>query len=215
MKNFGISLLLALTVSVQGTSAFNYQDVQAKKRLIAQHQISNEMQEKRKRSFEIANTLLRRKGVPFDPEVLLQDHWQKTLAPVFAQMPEMQEVRYLDSLRGGVEIADSLYFPEKVPVLDDVIIIARHLVFEGKDVVIKGNHNVSIFPAEKVTIMGDKLPKQVSKKNEKEMVSVRIPNTRPPDKGGSITVDTSGIGYKDWLESIGGEAKLSPFPPGR
>jgi len=37
---------------------------------------SQTMMESKKQNLEIANNLLRRKGVPFDPEVLLQDNWQ-------------------------------------------------------------------------------------------------------------------------------------------
>lgn len=206
-------LLLVLVLCLQGMSAFDLHKSPAKNYSPANSANKQETYqnrpESRKRNFEIANNLLRRKGVPFDPEVLLEDHWQKTLAPVFAQMPEMQEVRYIAEPLGGVELADTLYLPEKVQVFDDVVIIARHLVFEGHDVLIKGNHNISIFPAERVTVMGDTLPRRLYKKDGKQRIAVGIPDERPADKGGSITVDTSGIGYKEWLESIGGENKLN------
>jgi hypothetical protein len=99
-------------------------------------------QESTKRNFGAARQLLLEKRVPFDPDVLLQDRWQETLAPSFAQMPEMQEARYIAEPLGGVELADTLYLPEKVHVTDDLVIVARHLVFEGNDVLIKGNHNI-------------------------------------------------------------------------
>ena len=199
-------------ISIQGMSARNsikpstrnYSSLNLAKQ---QENIQN-MMESKKRNFEIANNLLRRKGVPFDPEVLLQDDWQKTLAPVFARMPEMKEVRHVDKLTGGVELADTLYLPEKVQVTDDLVILAKHLVFEGSDVLIKGNHNISMFPVEKVTLMGDTFPRRLYKKDGKQAVMVEIPDTMPADKGGSITIDTSGIGHKEWLESIGGEVKL-------
>lgn len=169
-----------------------------------------QQQESKKRNFGAATQLLIEKRVPFDPDVLLQDHWQETLAPIFAQMPEMQEVRYIAEPL-GVELADTLYLPEKVQLTDDLVIVAKHLVFEGNDVLIKGNHNISIFPAERVTVMGigNSLPRRLSKKDGKQRVTVEIPGVRPVDKGGSITIDTSGIGYKEWLESIGGENRLS------
>jgi hypothetical protein len=205
-------LLLVLVLSFPGMSTLNLHKSSAKVHsplnLANQQETYQKRLESRKRNFEIAGNLLRGKGVPFDPEVLLERNWQKTLAPVFAQMPEMQEVRYISDALGGVELADTLYLPEKIQVFDDIVIVARHLVFEGNDVLIKGNHNISIFPAEKVTVMGGTLARRSYKKNGKQEVAVEIPDTRPADKGGSITIDTSGIGYKEWLESIGGENKL-------
>jgi hypothetical protein len=172
-------------------------------------EIHQRKQETRKRNFEIARNLLRRKGVPFDPDALLQDGWRKALAPVFAQMPEMQETRYLDSLDGGVELADTLYLPEKVEAFGDVVILARHLVFEGKEVLIKGNCNISLIPVETVTLMGRTLPRRSNRSTGTRAAEVEIPDTIPPDDGGgSITIDTSGTGYKEWLESIGGERAL-------
>lgn len=213
MKNFSLSLLMVFFISFQGIIARNFHNPLTKHYspgdLANQQENFQNMTESKKRNFEIANNLLRRKGVPFDPEALLLDNWQKTLAPIFAQMPEMQEVRYVDSLKGGVELADTLYLPEKVQVSDDLVIIAKHLVFEGNNILIKGNHNISIFPAAKVTVMGDTLPRRVYKKDGKQRVIVEIPDTRPTDKGGDITIDTSGIGYKEWLESIGGENRLN------
>lgn len=169
---------------------------------------SQNLIEKKKLNFEIAKNLLQRKRVPFDPEILLQDDWPNALAPVFSQMPEMQKVRYLDSLEEGVELADTLYLPEKVHASGDVVIVAKHLVFEGHDILIKGHHNISIFPAENVIVMGDTLPRHSYREVGKLRTVVEIPDARPADRGGDITIDTSGIGYKEWLESIGGKARL-------
>lgn len=113
--------------------------------------------------FEVGANLLRGRGVPFDPNLLLENRWPETLATMFAQMSEMQETRYVAGPIQGVEMADILYMPEKVRVTGDLVILANHLVFEGTDVLIKGNYNVAIFPAEKVTIMGDLLPRRSHK----------------------------------------------------
>ena len=206
MKNFSLSASMVFLISVQWINALHFHKPPVNSANRAGD--SQTTMERKKRNFEIAGNLLRRKGVPFDPDVLLEDHWQQTLAPFFAQMPEMQEVRFVDSLMGGVELADTLYLPEKVRVSDDLVIVAKHLVFEGSDILIKGNHNISIFPAEKVTVMGSTLPRRVYKQDGHRKTTAVIPDTRPVDKGGSITIDTSGIGYKEWLESIGGEGKL-------
>jgi hypothetical protein len=212
MKNLAISLSLVLFVSSLGITPINFHKPPTKNysaiSLTNKQEIQASMEIK-KRNFATANDLLRRRGVPFEPEVLLQDDWQKTLAPVFAEMPEMQEVRYIAEPLRGVELADTLYLPEKVQVTGDLVIVAKRLVFEGHDVLIKGNHHISIFPAENVTVMGETLPRRLYKKDGKQRVRVEIPDARPAPRGGNITIDTSGIGYKDWLESIGGKGKLN------
>src|SRR5438270_872124 len=109
MKNFSLSLLMVFIISFQGTSALNSHKPPTRNyspvNFANQQENLQTMIESKKRNFEIANNLLRRKGVPFDPEVLLQNNWQKILAPIFAQMPEMQKVRYLAKPLGGAELA--------------------------------------------------------------------------------------------------------------
>lgn len=205
------SIGLALVLSSQGMNTLNPHGsltLSSTLEPASAQELTQNRLESKKRNFVIANNLLRGKSVPFEPEALLEDDWQQTLAPAFAQMPEMQEVRYVAEPLGGVELADTLYLPEKVQLFDDVVIIAKHLVFEGRDVLIKGNHNISIFPVEKVTVMGETLPRRLNKRNGKQEILVDVPDIKPADKGGNITIDTSGVGYKEWLESIGGQNKL-------
>lgn len=162
-----------------------------------------------KRDFEPARRMLLSQRVPFDPDLLLEPDWKSALAPVFAQMPELQISRYQSEPLGGVELADTLYLPEKVQISYDLVIIAKHLVFEGNDVVIKGNHCISIFPVESVNIMGTTLPRRTSKTGKQGLkIQVELPETRPSAEGGRITIDTSGRGRKEWLEDIGGENRL-------
>ena len=163
-----------------------------------------------KRDFEPARRMLLNQRVPFDPDVLLEPDWQSALAPVFAQMPEMQISRYQGAPLGSVELADTLYLPENVQLSYDVVIIAKHLVFEGNDVLIKGNHNISIFPVESINIMGTTLARRTYKTTAKQDSEIRVelPDTRPHVEGGRITIDTSGRGRKEWMERIGGENRL-------
>src|SRR6185369_12427401 len=82
---------------------------------------------------------------------------------------------------------------------------ARQVIFEGKDAVIKGNHNVYFFPIEVTGFLGAPLEVAMSKQP-------RFQNTRfshsprktfiPPllADGFSLTIDTSGRGVKEWLE---------------
>lgn len=169
-----------------------------------------EKQALKKRTFERADLLLRSKNVPFDPAVLLERDWPKQLEPLFAGMPEMQEVRYLNDPLQGVQLADTLYLPERVEVAGNTVILVRHLVFEGNDVVIKGNYHISIFPAHDVGVLGATLPRHLRTTRDKHNVQteIEVPETIPPTRNGNITIDTSGRGYKEWLESIGGEQRL-------
>ena len=172
MKNLFLSLFLLFALAVQGIAAFNYHKPPVKSNSIVELANKQEIQSRieiKKRNFEIGNNLLQRKGVPFDPEVLLQDDWPKTLAPVFAQMPEMQTVRYVEKPLEGVELADTLYLPEKIQVTGDLVIVANHLVFEGSNVLINGNYNISLFPAVEVTVMGDTLPRRMSKRGGRQV----------------------------------------------
>jgi len=80
---FGISLisLIWATLPVSGDST---QDQLRAAQLTNQKQ--EELQRKRE-SFKIGRELLLKRGVPFDPDVLLEGDWQVKLAPAFAAMP--------------------------------------------------------------------------------------------------------------------------------
>lgn len=212
MKNLSLSCFLVLAIALQGGSVLSRSPLSVKADLPRpQAKQQNELQERaefRKRTFQKVDDLLRQKKVPFDPQALLQERWQDNLEAVFADMPEMQEVRYLDSLMAGVEMAHTLYLPEKLTVVDDLVILARHIVFEGQDVVVKGNHHIAIFPAERVTVLGEQLPRRWSKKGNRQELTVELPGGIPRGIKGNITFDTSGVGHKEWVESVGGEEKL-------
>src|SRR5712692_5093669 len=108
-------------------------------------------------SFKTAQALLDKKGLPFDMEALTAPDWRENLAQTFAQMPEMQVVRReLDPLE-GVVIADTLYLPEKVELAGETVILAKHLIFEGSNAVIRGNHNLYILPINTVHVIGTTL----------------------------------------------------------
>ncbi|MEW6211452.1 MAG: hypothetical protein AB1631_24010 [Acidobacteriota bacterium] len=127
----------------------------------------------RKRDFEPIRRLLIEKGVPFDPDVLLSQDWPIRLAPVFAQMPEMQEVRFHETPIKGVLMAKTLYLPEKVETTGDTIIIAENIVFEGNDSVIRGNHILHFLPFRKVSHLGMTV-KEFRTRQQKEMKRLGI-----------------------------------------
>lgn len=164
------------------------------------------------KSFKAGRELLLKKGVPFDPDELLDGEWQTKLSPKFAAMPEMQVSRRLGRRLKGVQLADILYLPETVELTGDTVIIARQVVFEGRDAVIKGNFNVYFFPAEADGVLGTTLEAAMAEQGfgRSDVNFVRagygassrakrfVPHLL--QEGWSITINTSGKGYDEWLE---------------
>ncbi|MBA3242075.1 MAG: hypothetical protein H0T60_12680 [Acidobacteria bacterium] len=163
--------------------------------------------------FQPARDLLQQKGVPFEPEVLLNPRWKEHLAPKFAQMPEMQMIRRLGKRCKGAQLADILYLPEKVELTGDTVILANQVIFEGRQAVIKGNYNVYFFPVVTEGVLGTTLeavmneqgamfPKAGLKSLSPAKLSIPPKRFIPRllQEGWSITIDTSSKGRKEWLE---------------
>src|SRR5258706_1152804 len=111
----------------------------------------------------------------------------------------------------GLQLADTLYLPEKVDLTADTVIIANKVVFEGRDVVIKGNHNIAVYPVVESGMLGTTLEEAMLKQafNERKVefayVSFKASTTRKqfvPQfiEDGNLTIDPSGPGYREWLE---------------
>ena len=111
-------------------------------------------EDRRRKDFERAQSLLVNKRVPFDPEILLTEDWRNKLKSTFDQMPELQEVRRGTNRLKGVEIAHTLYLPEKVSLEGDTVIIARNLIFDGNEAVIRGPFNISVYPIDDAGLLG-------------------------------------------------------------
>jgi hypothetical protein len=207
MKKTLVTLLLSASLMCTGLirSATNGDLIYAQQASSTQEEKSP-LREKLSKDFKAGRSLLERKGVPFDPEVLLDPDWRAKLAPKFALMGEMQETRRTGNQLKGAQFADTLYLPEKVKVTGDTIIIARRVIFEGKDIVIKGSHNVYFFPIEMVGMLGTTLENAMLEQGVQfSTVSFGKPSSKNRFvprlvKGGSITIDTSGQGYDEWLE---------------
>ena len=160
-------------------------------------------------NFKPGRALLERKGVPFEPEELLDEGWQKRLAPKFDEMPEMRVTRKLGRRIKGVQLGDTLYLPENVELSGDLFILARKVIFEGRHGVIKGNFNVYFFPAETDGVLGTTLEVAVREQGVRftkagfsasRAAALKRLTPRLLQKDWSITIDTSGRGYKEWLE---------------
>jgi len=84
------------------------------------------------RDFKPGHEMLQRKGVPFDPDTLLDPFWKEKLARHFDQMPELRTVRQPGKRLKGVQMAGILYLPEQVELDGDLLILARQVIFEGR-----------------------------------------------------------------------------------
>lgn len=158
-------------------------------------------------NFKRTRELLVKKGVPFDPDILMTMHWRKKLAPNFAQMPELQEVKIGPRKLKGVQFAHTLYLPERVELVGDTVILAHGLVFEGRDAVIRGPFSISVYPIDQVGMLGSTVDQALRKAGVRfvnaafrDAVFRNLPANLPLMKGGTLTIDASGWGYKEWLE---------------
>ena len=154
--------------------------------LPTQNSIQNEGDQKRA-DFKSGRELLLSKGVPFDPDILLHDNWREEIAGSIRQMPEMARVRRAATMLKGVQLADTLYLPEKIILTGDTVILAKRLVFEGPNVLIKGTHNIYVFPIESEELVGY------------GPASSRT-STQQPTPPVSVTIDVNGFGRAEWLE---------------
>jgi hypothetical protein len=171
--------------------------------------------DQKRADFKPARDLLQKRNVPFDPDILTTPDWRKKIGPVLQQMPELQEIRIGASRLKGIHLAHTLYLPEHVDLDGDVVILVHNLIFEGRDAIIRGPHNVYIYPIDQSGVLGATLAEAIPEAGRK--VGSREANHRlpilPVIDGGSITVDTHGRGRKEWLQGrqLGrmGEAKLT------
>jgi hypothetical protein len=206
-----VGLTLLPTQTLTSTAQQGFQDTLIKRQqLLDQRLAKDRRQAELDRSianFKKSKELLIKKGVPFDPDILLTRNWRKSLAPHFEQMAEMQEVKIGPGRFKGVQMAHTLYLPEKVELVGDTVILAHNLIFEGRDAVIKGNFSIAVYPIEQTGLLGTSL-EQALERSGPRFVDARfsgaaartIPANLPLIKGGSLTIDTSGFGYKQWLE---------------
>lgn len=94
-----------------------------------------------------ALNMLKARGVPFDPKLLLDDDWRSRIEPALARMPEMgQTVRVTEPMR-GVYLAGTVLLPERVSLRGDTFILARELApdDENSAITITGGHRLFIF----------------------------------------------------------------------
>ncbi|MEK6283467.1 MAG: hypothetical protein AABN95_24195 [Acidobacteriota bacterium] len=208
----GTALLICLisliwsALPVSGDSAQTASRDQLGTRALAQDKQQQE-REHRRESFKSGRELLLKHGVPFDPDILLEAGWKKKLAPAFAVMPEFQEVREGAQKMEGVQLADTLLLPEHVELTGDTVLIARQLVFLGKNPIIKGPHDLSFFPMEAPLTL-DSLENS-RRKGSGSFVKAGFSIARllatARERGllvkpESITINVDGLGADEWLK---------------
>ncbi len=221
MKRYCISITLALmlalelvAISSRSNRALAQQpDLQTQQQEIRQRkeQEFRQAEERKETAFKPTRELLLKAGVPFDPDILKDPEWRRKLAPQLRGLWQMFTPRRLGRRLGGLQLADTLYLPEKVDLTADTVIIANRVVFEGRDVVIKGNHNIAVYPVVETGMLGTTLEEAMLKQGFSERnvefayVSLKGSSTRKqfvPQfiEDGSLTIDTGGPGYREWLE---------------
>src|SRR5262249_41982984 len=124
-----LHLTLLVLLSLTLTVPFNFNHAGATQQPQQSSKQSEESQSERDartlRDFKPGHDMLQRKGVPFDPDKLLDQNWKENLAREFDQMPELRTIRQPGKKLKGVQMAGILYLPEKVDVDGDLVILAR------------------------------------------------------------------------------------------
>jgi hypothetical protein len=212
---FGLTLLPLVMLGSKAQQESS-QETMAKRQEALDRKLAQDRRRQERRQEEIdrtsggfkkMNELLTKKGVPFDPVILRAPDWREKLSPHFAQMPELQEVKIGPGKLKGVHMARTLYLPEKVALEGDTVILVHNLVFEGREVEIKGTgFGISIYPIEQMGMLGSTLDVALERRGVRFInagfggrAARTLPAILPLIKGGSLTIDTSGMGYKQWL----------------
>lgn len=209
MRTFWISLSLTMLLALQGVMPLARSECTAARQLNIEATAAAAAQEQETQSraaFRTAREMLLREGVPFDPDLLMDGDWRRKLAPSFARMPAMQTVRKGGDKLQGVQLAHTLYLPEKVELTGDTVLLVNNLIFEGRNVVIRGEHSISVFPVEKDGMLGTTLQQAMATRGglftnaSYKTGSGSLPPLLPLIPGGSLTIDTHGEGRAEWLQ---------------
>jgi hypothetical protein len=206
----GVALLICLTsliwvalpaASESGQKITKDQSARDQERKQQERQLKRE-------AFKAGRELLLNHGVAFDPDILLEPDWQEKLAPALKLMPEFREFREGSQKMQGVQLADTLLLPERVELTGDTVVIARQVIFSGKNVNIKGPHDLTFFPIGPIATLDSSLGTS-SRRGSSQFVKAGLSTARTlanaRERGlftepTSITINLNGLGWEEWLE---------------
>ena len=101
----------------------------------------------RRETLSLAVAMLRARGVPFDPELLIDLDWRSELAPALELMPEMRDTLHLKGALKGVYLADTVLLADHLTLAGDTFILARDFGPEEENTAIDiaGPHSIFIY----------------------------------------------------------------------
>jgi hypothetical protein len=160
--------------------------------------------------FQKFRTLLLQQGVPFEPNILLQSSRKELLQesnPNFFSIKT--SVRLSNKKIKGAIIAETLYLPEKIELSGDTVILANRVIFEGRNVLIKGHFDISFMPINE-TVLTTSISNKVVSYKSPEIVNYNSTGGLEFERqffsknkkiaGGQITIDVSGRDSISWTE---------------
>lgn len=157
-------------------------------------------------AFRKFRTILLAKGVPFEPNILLEPNWRNHLKNYSSYFDSLTSLYFSNGKINGAIVADNLFLPSNVEITRDTVILANNIYFEGTNIEIKGSHNIAFFPV--VSASPTTVSTTVARKYSKDTGNVVSASFETEFfarnkivKRGKITIEASGRGYDDWLKA--------------
>lgn len=152
--------------------------------------------------------LLHEANVPLQAGDVLSYDWYKRVSLYTGIVPDLRKTKTGNDKMKGVHVADTLVLPEKVEITGDTLIIARQVVFSGKNIVIKGNYDLHFFQDAPAWSANDGVQARNASSGmrfEKAGYSARSIESAIRRgllvKPQSITLSVDGYGREQWLEN--------------
>lgn len=142
-----LAILCLLFYLSHVTPSSSGQNVNSESDAFRQKLIDRGILQRRRQQLEPAFKMLKEKGVPFDPALLVSFDWRSLLEPTLARMPEMSATVRVTGEMKGVYLAGTLLLPERVRIKGDTFILTRDIapVDENSAINITGDHRLYIF----------------------------------------------------------------------
>lgn len=174
------------------------------------------LERQNRESFKKGRQLMIDYGMPFEPNDLLDHRKRRATISKLEGLPEFHNSEAMTNRFKGVKIADTLYFPEKVQLEGDSVIIAKNIIFEGSNVEIKGNFDLHFISFQELGLLGTTLERAIFRKNP-GMTKIGLSRSKtesfskmqlPLLENGKIHIDLHGLGREDWLKEKKKKSRL-------